>query len=106
MLTDAAHDAGAGAVVTFASEHPDVLVIIVGPTASGKTELAVSVAERVGGEIVSCDSVQVYRHFDVGSGKPTTAERARAPHHLVDIAEPLEHMDAASWAKAADLAIG
>ena len=57
-----------------------------GPTASGKTELAIALAERLGGEIVSADSVQIYRGFDVGSGKPTAGERARAPHHLVDVA--------------------
>lgn len=81
------------------------LLIVVGPTASGKSELALRIAEAGGGEIVSADSVQVYKHFDIGSGKPTPEERARVPHHLVDIADPLEELDAARWAARADLAI-
>ncbi len=81
------------------------LVAIVGPTASGKTALAVDLAERLGGEIVSADSVQIYRGFDVGSGKPTAEELARARHHLVDALDPLDPVDAAAWARMADLAI-
>ena len=81
------------------------LWVVVGPTASGKTELAVRLAEAEGGEIVSADSVQVYRHFDVGTGKPSAAELARAPHHLVDVVEPSEQMDAARWVTLADAAI-
>lgn len=92
-------------LVRFAEEHPDRLIVVVGPTASGKTELAVRLAESIGGEIVSADSVQVYRGFDVGSGKPTVDERARAPHHLVDVVDPLEPMDASRWASLADAAI-
>ena len=61
------------------------LLVVVGPTASGKTELAVRLAEVFGGEIVSADSVQVYTRFQIGTGKPTAEERARAPHHLIDI---------------------
>jgi tRNA dimethylallyltransferase len=76
--------------------------VVVGPTASGKTELAVRLAERFGGEVVSADSVQVYRRFDVGSGKPTADERRRAPHHLVDVADPLETFDASRFAQMAD----
>ena len=79
---------------------PDLLVIV-GPTATGKTELAVRLAEVVGGEVISADSVQIYRHFDIGSGKPTALERARAPHHLVDAIEPGDLMDAARWAELA-----
>ncbi|MFO0547441.1 MAG: tRNA (adenosine(37)-N6)-dimethylallyltransferase MiaA [Polyangiaceae bacterium] len=78
------------------------LYVVVGPTASGKTELALRLAERFGGEIVGADSVQVYRRFDLGSGKPTAAERARAPHHLVDVVDPLDPMDAGRWATLAD----
>ncbi len=89
----------------MARENPDDLLTIVGPTGSGKTALAVEVAERLGGEVVSADSVQVYRAFDVGSGKPTEAERACAPHHLVDVLDPLEHVDASSWAEAASRSI-
>lgn len=79
--------------------------MIVGPTASGKTELAVRLAERWGGEIVSADSVQIYRHFDVGSGKPTPDELARAPHHLVGALDPLAAVDAATFAEMAGAAI-
>lgn len=77
------------------------LIVIVGPTASGKTELALELCQRLGGEIVSADSVQVYRHFDRGTGKPSAEERARAAHHLLDIVEPSEAMDAARWAELA-----
>lgn len=89
----------------IATARPDDLLAIVGPTGTGKTALAVGVAERLGGEVVSADSVQVYRLFDVGSGKPTVEERARARHHLVDALEPLDHTDAALWAEAASRAI-
>ncbi len=78
------------------------LVVVVGPTASGKTALAIELAERWGGEIVGADSVQVYREFDVGSGKPTAEERARAPHHLVGVFDPMEPVDAKRWASLAD----
>lgn len=81
------------------------LLCIVGPTASGKTELAFEVCDAVGGEIISADSVQIYRGFDVGSGKPTPEERGRAPHHLIDTHDPNEAMDAAEFARRAELAI-
>jgi tRNA dimethylallyltransferase len=81
------------------------LLVVVGPTASGKTELAVALAERYGGEIVSADSVQVYRAFSIGTGKPSHAERARAVHHLIDVVEPLEAVDAARFAELAEAAI-
>lgn len=81
------------------------IVVVVGPTASGKTALAVALAERLGGEVVSADSVQLYRRFDVGTGKPSPEERARAPHHLIDAVEPDSPMDAARWAALADAAI-
>lgn len=77
------------------------LLVIVGPTASGKTELALELCQRLGGEILSADSVQVYRHFERGTGKPSPDERARAVHHLLDIVEPTEAMDAARWAELA-----
>jgi tRNA dimethylallyltransferase len=77
----------------------------VGPTASGKTELAVRLAETRGGEIVSADSIQVYRRFDIGAGKPSADERARALHHLVDVLEPDQPIDAAGWAVRAALVI-
>lgn len=91
--------------LTLAREHTGELLAIVGPTASGKTALAVELAERLDGEVVSADSVQIYRGFDVGSGKPTAAELARAPHHLVSALDPMEHVDASSWAERASRAI-
>ena len=81
------------------------LCVVAGPTASGKTALAVALARRLGGEIVNADSQQVYRGLDVGTAKPTAEERAAAPHHLVDVAEPGEGMDAARFAALADAAI-
>jgi tRNA dimethylallyltransferase len=74
------------------------LLCIVGPTASGKSALALRLASSLGGEILSADSMQIYRGFDVGTGKPNAAERALVPHHLVDVADPLEAWDAARWA--------
>jgi tRNA dimethylallyltransferase len=69
------------------------VIAIVGPTASGKSALAMRVAERVGGEIVSADSRQVYRGMDIGTAKPTMEERARIPHHLIDVVDPGERYD-------------
>ena len=92
-------------VEALARPGDDALCVVVGPTASGKTELAVRLAERFGGEVVSADSVQIYRRFDVGSGKPTAEERRRAPHHLIDVADPLEGYDAQRFAAAADRAV-
>ena len=89
----------------IAEGSPRELLAIVGPTATGKTALAVALAEKLGGEIVSADSVQIYRGFDIGSGKPTPEELARAAHHLVGAVDPLEPMDAAVWARLADEAI-
>jgi tRNA dimethylallyltransferase len=74
------------------------LLCIVGPTASGKSALALRLASSLGGEILSADSMQIYRGFDVGTGKPNAEERALVPHHLVDVADPLEAWDAARWA--------
>jgi tRNA dimethylallyltransferase len=81
------------------------LCVVAGPTASGKTALAIRLAERVGGEIVNADSQQVYRGLDVGTAKPTPGERAAAPHHLLDVVEPGEGMDAARFVALADAAI-
>ena len=66
------------------------LILIVGPTAVGKTELAIQLVERISGEIVSADSRLFYRGMDIGTAKPTREEQARAPHHLIDIADPDE----------------
>lgn len=85
--------------------HRPPLIVVVGPTASGKSELALQIAESVGGEIVNADSVQVYRYFDIGSAKPGAAELARVPHHLVDRIEPEAPLDAGQWCALADAAI-
>ena len=83
--------------------HP--LVVIVGPTASGKTSLALKLAEQFNGEIVSCDAVAVYRGLDVGSAKPTVAERARVPHHAIDILDADEPSTAGDYARAGRAAL-
>jgi tRNA dimethylallyltransferase len=64
------------------------LLVILGPTASGKSTLAVELAQELGGEVVCCDSTQIYRHFDIGTGKLPVAEQKGIPHHLTDLAEP------------------
>ena len=78
-----------------------LLVVILGPTASGKTALSLTLAEKFDGEIVNCDSVAMYREFDIGTAKPSTEERARAPHHLFDCVDPTEHMTAGEYARQA-----
>jgi tRNA dimethylallyltransferase len=72
-------------------------LILTGPTACGKTALALDLAERVGAEIVALDSMTVYRGMDIGTAKPTAAERARVPHHLIDVLEPWESLTVAWW---------
>jgi tRNA dimethylallyltransferase len=81
------------------------IIIICGPTAVGKTAVGVDLALRLGGEVVSADSQQVWRHFDIGTAKPTREERSLVPHHLIDIAEPTERFDAARFVELADAAI-
>ena len=81
------------------------IIVIVGPTAAGKTQLAIDLALRVGGEVVSCDSQQVYIGMDIGTGKATAAERARVEHHLLDVIRPDEVMTAARFVALADAAI-
>lgn len=82
-----------------------LLVVLLGPTASGKTALSLELAERFAGEIVSCDSVAVYRAMEIGTAKPSLAERARVPHHLIDIYSPDEHSTAGDYARLARAAI-
>lgn len=85
---------------------PDpLLLVILGPTASGKSALAVTLAEQFSGEIVSCDSVAVYRYFEIGTAKPSCEDRARIPHHLIDIAEPTEAFTAGEYARQARAAL-
>src|SRR5215468_2540843 len=88
-----------------AEAHLPRLVVLVGPTAAGKSALALRLAEAAGAEIVSADSQQVYRGMDVGTGKVSPAERARVPHHLIDVVDPDEEMTAARYAALADEAI-
>jgi tRNA dimethylallyltransferase len=81
------------------------LIVIVGPTASGKTGLAIELAQRLQGEIVSADSQQCYRGLDAGTAKPTPEEQAKARHHLLDVADPEHQLDAAQFVQMADAAI-
>jgi tRNA dimethylallyltransferase len=76
--------------------HP-LPIFLAGPTAVGKSALALALAEQCGGEIISVDSMQVYRGLDIGTAKPTAAERARVPHHLIDVVELTEGFDAAKF---------
>ena len=80
-------------------------VLLAGPTAVGKSAIALRLAERIHGEIVSVDSMQVYRGLDVGTAKPSLADRARVPHHLIDVVEPADRFDAAQFAALASAAI-
>ncbi|MDY4204472.1 tRNA (adenosine(37)-N6)-dimethylallyltransferase, partial [Porcincola intestinalis] len=73
------------------------LIVLTGPTASGKTALSVRLAERIGGEIISADSMQVYRGMDIGSAKIRPEEMRGVPHHLIDVLEPDEPFDAARF---------
>ncbi|HTG44482.1 MAG TPA: isopentenyl transferase family protein, partial [Verrucomicrobiae bacterium] len=72
-------------------------IYIAGPTASGKSELALLLAEKLGGEILTVDSMQVYRGMDRGTAKPSAADRARVPHHLIDLVEVAECFDVAHY---------
>jgi len=78
-----------------------LVVVVLGPTASGKTALALAIARRFGGEIVNCDSVAMYREFEIGTAKPSAAERAEVPHHLVDCVDPLADVSAGGYARRA-----
>ena len=84
---------------------PPRLVVIVGPTGAGKTRLSLELAERASGEVISCDSQQVYIGMDIGTGKVSAADRARVPHHLLDVVQPDEDMTAARFVELADRAI-
>ncbi len=78
-----------------------LVVLILGPTGSGKTALSLALAERFNGEIVSCDSVAVYRGMELGTAKPSREERARVPHHLIDVADPDEPFTAGAYSRLA-----
>jgi len=77
-------------------------IVILGPTAGGKSELAVGLAEAVGGQVIGADSMQVYRHLDAGTAKPSRGLRQRVRHHLIDIVEPTERFTVADWLGRAD----
>jgi tRNA dimethylallyltransferase len=77
---------------------PSPLIVIAGPTGSGKSDLAIRLASAIGGEIVNYDSIQIYTGFDIGSAKPTPAERALVPHHLLDIADARDEVNAVDFA--------
>ena len=80
-------------------------IFIAGPTAVGKSEIALALAEKIGGEIISADSMQVYRGLDIGTAKPSPAERARVPHHLLDVCDLAEAFDAAQFVHRAQSAV-
>jgi tRNA dimethylallyltransferase len=82
-----------------------LLVVLLGATASGKTALAIRLAEQFGGEIVSCDSVAVYREMEIGTAKPSQQERARVPHHLLDVIAPNETYTAGNYSRDARAAL-
>ena len=82
-----------------------LLVVVLGPTASGKTALSLTLAEQFKGEIVNCDSVAMYREFEIGTAKPSVAERSRVPHHLLDYVEPTSYCTAGEYAREARRAL-
>ncbi len=85
---------------THKTEAPKI-ILIVGPTGAGKTGLAIDLARQFNGEIVGADSMQIYRRMDIGTAKPTPAERAAVPHHMIDIVDPDQDFDAAAYAQLA-----
>lgn len=91
-------------VMTIDSAKPKI-VVLCGPTGIGKTAVGLELSEKFGGEIVGADSMQVYRHMDIGTAKPTPAERRRVAHHMVDVADPDEDFDAVLFSKQARAAI-
>jgi len=93
------------AVVAAANTDAWPLIVVAGPTASGKSSLAIALAEQLNGEIVSCDSVAVYKLMDIGSAKPSPADRARVPHHCLDLFWPNEPCTAGDYARAARAAL-
>ncbi|MDD6024112.1 MAG: tRNA (adenosine(37)-N6)-dimethylallyltransferase MiaA [Oscillospiraceae bacterium] len=80
----------------------DKMIVIVGPTASGKTALSVALAQKLNGEVVSADSMQLYRGMDIGTAKVTPQEMSGVPHHMIDVIEPWEHYSAARYVAEAD----
>lgn len=91
--------------LNFTQREP-LVVVVLGPTASGKTALALAIARRFGGEIVNCDSVATYREFEIGTAKPTAVERAEVPHHLLGCVDPLADVTAGDYARQARQVLG
>ena len=87
------------------NETRPFVLLLVGPPASGKSDLALRVAEAAGAEIVNCDAQQTYRHMDIATAKPSAGERARVPHHLYDVVDPDEEINAGRYATLADAAV-
>ena len=81
------------------------LLVITGPTASGKTDLAIQAAKRLNGEIISADSMQIYRYMNIGTAKPNIEERQGIPHHMIDIVDPDEEYNVALFQKHANACI-
>ena len=88
----------------MSNEHPGI--VIVGPTASGKTQLGIALALRFHGEIVSCDALQVYRHMDIGTGKVSAADRILIRHHMLDLQDPDQDFSAGDYQRLAREALG
>ena len=84
------------------SAEPLPITILLGPTASGKTNLSLEIARRAGTEIITADSMQIYRGMDIGTAKPSPEEQAEVPHHLIDICEPWERFYVAEFVRRAD----
>ena len=82
-------------------EHRPKLLVLCGPTASGKTALGVALAQALNGEVVSADSMQIYRGMDIGTAKPTRAEMDGVPHHMLDVADPWEDFSVARYVEMA-----
>ena len=80
----------------------DNIICVVGPTASGKTAFAVRLAQSLDGEVISCDSMQIYRRMDIGTAKPTVEEMAQIPHHMIGIVEPDEDFSVGKYVQMAD----
>ncbi|MDL2328501.1 tRNA (adenosine(37)-N6)-dimethylallyltransferase MiaA [Desulfosarcina sp. OttesenSCG-928-A07] len=88
-----------------ANEHRPGMIIVVGPTASGKTHFAIDLARRFDGEIIGADSMQIYQHMDIGTAKPTPAEQAAATHHMIDVVAPDVDFDAAMYGRLASACV-
>jgi tRNA dimethylallyltransferase len=94
-----------GLGVSMTDARDPLAILLLGPTGSGKTALSLALAERFNGEIISCDSVAVYRGMDLGTAKPTPEERSRIPHHLIDVADPDQPFTAGEYSRRARAAL-